>query len=182
MSTDNDIRTAIQRLKEQRGVFLNKLTQVDNAIRVLSELIGEPLTDDVSISTVLPETPLGASVLASPTERTKTPQFASGVFFGMTQRQAATEVLRRFDCPMAMIEIVEVLKREKFAFETQNPYQSMFKTMSRSKDFVKHGKQWQLKGWAGRRGESGNLLKNISERIGDLIEPESNENSEANSE
>jgi len=143
MEGENELRAAIQRLREQRVLLGEKISQLDSAIRALCELVGEPL----------PEATEGRgaqTASATAASKTTTPHFEPGALFGLTQPQAAAEVLRRYDHPMTMTEILEVLKREKFGFDTQNPFQSLFKAMTRSSDFVKHGKQWGLRNWPGR--------------------------------
>jgi hypothetical protein len=144
MEAENELRTAIQRLREQRALLGEKIAQIDSAIRALCELVGEPLPEAT-------ENRLAQTASVTAAGKTATPHFEPRALFGLTQPQAAAEILRRYDRPMTMTEILEALKREKFGFDTQNPFQSLFKAMTRSSEtFVKHGKQWGLRNWPGR--------------------------------
>jgi hypothetical protein len=187
MFAEERLKEAINELVKYRAFFIGKLTQADKAITHLQELLGvepeKPLLRCPNCQTVsvlrlvldaAPEgctlsengdsvqEPAGSSqpneiVVSSKSE----PEFPAGTFFNKSQREAATEVLRRYDRPMAMIEILNILKREKFAFKTGNPYPSLFKTMTRGTEFVKSGKEWQLKDWGKNREKTGGLFSRM---------------------
>src|SRR5258708_38842706 len=101
MEADSELRTAIQRLREQKILLGEKIAQLDSAISALCELIGEPIDDTVSTGDW---TPRCKSV--PPTNQDATPRFSHRGLFGLSQRQAATDVLRLCDRPMTMIAIL----------------------------------------------------------------------------
>lgn len=176
MNGDNEFRVAIQKLKDYRLWLTTRTAQVDSAIRILGELTGEPVSEGADKPEELAPANRNPAIAATLDSGNSTTTFHPGALFGLSQREAAVEVLRRYNRPLTMIEILEILQREKFAFETQNPYQSLFKAMTRSKDFVKHGKQWGLnsKDWPSRRvgvlfqeiltGDLENTLKKLTPR------------------
>jgi hypothetical protein len=182
MFAEERLQEAINELVKYRAFLIGKLTQADNAITNLQELLGVkpekpllrcPSCQTVSVLRLALDTPPEGCTLSAGDEAAielpkevvvsskSTPEFPSGTFFNKSQREAAGEVLRKYDRPMTMIEIVDILKREKFPFKTQNPYASMFKTMTRGDEFVKSGKEWQLKDWGKRREKSGGLFSQI---------------------
>jgi len=174
MFTEEPIQEALTELLRFRSALIEKLGHSDAAITQLQKLLGvkpqklllqcphckalgvlrvvlEPVPEGYTAPNGTQDVVKNGASSAEEIVVSKTtkiePDFAPGAFFGMTQRKAAAEVLRRFNRPMAMVEIVDTLKKERFAFNTRSPYASLFKTMTRGEEFIKHGKEWQLRDW-----------------------------------
>lgn len=156
--TEEQIRQTLDRLEARRSELATEYGMVSQAIKALEQLLGgEPL------SAVVDEGHPEPAITEHKPAENRLPKLDSTDFFGLSQRDAVVKILRTAGKPLAMLQILEVLKEANYPFKTKFPYQSLYPVMKKDPEIVKHGNLWGLKKTGSTIGRSQNGIGTQSE-------------------